>query len=253
MARQRMVRPEFFDSDSLAECSYAARLAFIGLWCFSDDHGHAKASVRKLRKKVFPNEDMTDDEFEGYLSELESVGCIKHYEVEGEGYIEVVNFDVYQTVRHPSKTTIPEPPKGLSDTKVTHHFLPFVEAVGESYAIPTVALREQCGNGSPHTGLTLKNERTKEESILTTSKILSPPRSAESPEAAVENLEGADAEIEEWQERMEKDDEPEEQKLPHCPLCDSVMSFFTVYDEDRTRCHECPTCGPVPFTKAVWR
>ena len=40
MSRQRMVKPEFFDSESLAKCSMAARLAFIGLWVEADDFGH---------------------------------------------------------------------------------------------------------------------------------------------------------------------------------------------------------------------
>ena len=49
MPRQRMVKPDFFDSGSLAECSRSARLAFIGLWVMGDDNGNVKFSVRKLK------------------------------------------------------------------------------------------------------------------------------------------------------------------------------------------------------------
>lgn len=251
MPRQRMVKPEFFESDSLAECSYAARLAFIGLWCQADDKGHAKASVRKLRKLIFPLEDMTDAEFEGCLAELERVGCIKHYEVDGDGYIEVVNFGVYQKVQHPSKTTIPDPPEGLAKTKVTHYFQPHDAGLCEGYGSPTVAVRERSCNGSPSIGLTLNKERSKEETILTTSKIVSPPQDSEAAEPTVENFAAEDAAIAEELEQMARDPEP--QSFPYCPLCGSMMDFSTKRDMAGIRCHECPSCGPIPYTKAMWR
>ena len=82
MPRQRMVKPDFFDSGSLAECSRSARLAFIGLWVMGDDNGNVKFSVRKLKKQIFPFDDMPDADFVSLLAELERVGCIKAYEVD---------------------------------------------------------------------------------------------------------------------------------------------------------------------------
>ena len=89
MPRQRMVKPDFFDSGSLAECSRSARLAFIGLWVMGDDNGNVKFSVRKLKKQIFPFDDMPDADFVSLLAELERVGCIKAYEVDGEEYVTV--------------------------------------------------------------------------------------------------------------------------------------------------------------------
>lgn len=103
MPRQRMVKPDFFDSGSLAECSRSARLAFIGLWVMGDDNGNVKFSVRKLKKQIFPFDDMPDADFVSLLAELERVGCIKAYEVDGEEYVSTVNFKVYQTVKNPSR------------------------------------------------------------------------------------------------------------------------------------------------------
>lgn len=112
MARQRMIKPEFFSSETVTECSFAARLCFIGLWCCADDSGHLRFAPKGLRKNIFGLDDVSLDEFFGYLIELEKVGCIAFY-TDGEGvFIDVVNFNVYQTVKNPSKTNIPAPKQG---------------------------------------------------------------------------------------------------------------------------------------------
>lgn len=108
MARQRMIRPEFFYSDSLAECSVPARLAFIGLMVHADDNGNLKLSIGRLRSNIYDDE-YTDDEFLAMLAELEDVDCIRLYKVGEKAYMTIVNFDVYQTINRPSKTTIPKP------------------------------------------------------------------------------------------------------------------------------------------------
>ena len=122
MSRQRMVKPEFFDSESLAGCSMAARLAFIGLWVEADDYGRLKAKPVRLKARIFPYDRMTPAKFTSILAELESVGCIKGYEVDGEQYIEVPNFNVYQTVNRPSKSNIPEPPERVQKVRKTSLF-----------------------------------------------------------------------------------------------------------------------------------
>lgn len=109
MARMRMVRTEFFSSETVTECTFAARLCFIGLWCFADDSGHVKFTPKGLRKNIFGLDDVSLDEFFGFLIELEDVGCIEFYTDETDVFINVVNFNVYQTVKNPAKTNIPEP------------------------------------------------------------------------------------------------------------------------------------------------
>ena len=119
MPRQRMVKPEFFDSESLGACSMAARLLFIGLWVMGDDYGNVKMQPSRLKMNIFPYDAITDSEFLGLLRELEQTGCIKGYEVDGERYVNVPNFSVYQTVNRPSKSSVPEPPKSTAKAKRT--------------------------------------------------------------------------------------------------------------------------------------
>lgn len=122
MSRQRMVKPEFFDSESLAKCSMAARLAFIGLWVEADDFGHLKAQFGRLKARIFPFEKMSETKFISLLGELEEVGCIRGYEVEGERYIDIPHFSDYQYVKKPSKSMIPEYELGTSTPLVPHQY-----------------------------------------------------------------------------------------------------------------------------------
>ena len=135
MARQRMVKPEFFDSESLAECCWGARLAFIGLMVYADDQGNLKLSLGRLRSHIFDDE-CTDDEFAVMLAQLEDVDCIRIYTDGRKAYVNIRNFGTYQTINHPSKTNIPKP-RGEAPT---HVFKPLLgkETTGATTGVTTV-------------------------------------------------------------------------------------------------------------------
>lgn len=122
MPRQRMVKPDFFDSGSLAACTIPARLVFIGLWVVADDKGNMKFEERKLMRQLFPYDDIDPRALIVWLAELEEVGCIKVYEPHGDVCISIPNFSVYQTVKNPSKTTVPAPPESLREGPRTEWF-----------------------------------------------------------------------------------------------------------------------------------
>ena len=79
MARIRSIKPEYFVSDQVVECSRDARLAFIGIWVFSDDQGVHPASPRKLKLEVFPGDDVTTDEVAEWVAELTTGGLLEEY------------------------------------------------------------------------------------------------------------------------------------------------------------------------------
>ena len=70
MARIRTVKPEFWTSEQVVECSPIARLMFIGMWNFCDDHGNHPASYKTLKMEVFPGDDISTSEIEIYVNEL---------------------------------------------------------------------------------------------------------------------------------------------------------------------------------------
>lgn len=102
-----MIRTEFFGSESLAECSYQARLCFIGLWCYANDEGLMAFKPRSIKSFVFPLDDVSMEEFCRLLAELEEEGCVELYVNRGSVYLRVPNFGTYQTISHPQKSNIP--------------------------------------------------------------------------------------------------------------------------------------------------
>ena len=61
MARNRMIKPEFWASETLMRVSRDARLVFIATWNFCDDYGFCLNSNRSLLGDVFPlDEDVTE-------------------------------------------------------------------------------------------------------------------------------------------------------------------------------------------------
>lgn len=151
-----MIKPEFFDSESLAYCSIEARLAFIGLWVTSDDYGNQKAQFSRLKHRIFPYDNMSVAAFADLLCELEDVGCIKGYEIDGDRYITVPNFNAYQTVRKPSKTNVPEPPESVLRTRTT-------SVIREWFTSGAMVSQEyRTSDGVRHQCVTSDTERKKE-------------------------------------------------------------------------------------------
>lgn len=105
--RARNIKPGFFKNDTLAELDFAGRLLFIGLWGIADREGRLEDRPKKIKAEIFPYDDVNVDSF---LGELAKRSFIIRYEVGGNRYIQIVNFDKHQNP-HPRETpsTIPAP------------------------------------------------------------------------------------------------------------------------------------------------
>ncbi len=80
MARIRTVKPEFWTSEQIVECSTIARLMFIGMWNFCDDAGNHPASFKTLKMEVFPGDDITVSQIEDCVRELIRNDLIVEYD-----------------------------------------------------------------------------------------------------------------------------------------------------------------------------
>ena len=96
MARSRNIKPGFFLNDQLAEIEPLGRLLFAGLWCIADREGRLEDRPRRIKAEVLPYDNCDVDEL---LNQLAGRGFIVRYEVDGEGYIQVVNFIKHQNPR----------------------------------------------------------------------------------------------------------------------------------------------------------
>lgn len=115
MARIRSIKPEFWTSEQIADCSPIARLLFIGIWSFSDDAGVHPANIKRLKMEIFPGDDITTDHVGELIDELLSAGLLAVYESAGIQYWRVTGWHHQKidqpTYKHPDESgSVPNSP-----------------------------------------------------------------------------------------------------------------------------------------------
>ncbi len=108
MPRIRSIKPEFWTSGQVLECSRNARLLFIGLWNFCDDKGRHPLRPKQIKAEVFPADELTPDDILGMLTELSENGLISTYAVDSQEYLQVVGWH-HQRIDKPQPAKHPEP------------------------------------------------------------------------------------------------------------------------------------------------
>lgn len=115
MARIRTVKPEFWTSEQIMECSPNARLLFIGMWNFADDAGRLTCSPRTLKAQIYPSDDLTSDDVLGMLLELAHHGLLGFYEIDNKALIQITGWK-HQRIDKPQPAKFPPPSGALSKT-----------------------------------------------------------------------------------------------------------------------------------------
>lgn len=93
MARSRNIKPGFAKNEVLAELSPHTRLLFIGLWWLADRDGRLEDRPKRIKAEVFPYEDLDVDAMLGDLAES---GFVVRYTLNGNDFIQVVNWSKHQ-------------------------------------------------------------------------------------------------------------------------------------------------------------
>jgi len=96
-----MIKPEFWSSEQVVECSTTARLLFIGMWSFSDDAGIHPASIMRLKMEVFPADNFSREQLQGMMDQLISQGLVLEYEAEGAKYWQITGWK-HQRIEKPT-------------------------------------------------------------------------------------------------------------------------------------------------------
>lgn len=164
MARIRTIKPEFWTSESVVECSCTARLLLIGMLNFADDYGNLVNSPKRLKMQIFPA-DIIDTT--PLLDELIKHGLIIPYLVDGEKYLNIKGFRKHQVINKPSKSKIPLPSFDTDNTAV----------VDEECLSATVVVDEEClTEGKGREGInTNNNTRASFEKIETQGEYIAKP------------------------------------------------------------------------------
>lgn len=112
MGRIRTIKPEFFQSRSLAQCDIPARLTFAGLWTEADDHGRGRADPRLIKGAIWPLDDeITHQHVSAHIRMLNETGHIRLYEVDGEPYYEIISWDDHQAAAYRRGNAVYPPPE----------------------------------------------------------------------------------------------------------------------------------------------
>lgn len=101
MARMRTIKPEFWTDDKVVELSLLGRLLFIGLWNFADDDGFIENSPKRIKRLIFPDQDINVSEG---LEELIRAGFLCVCDSDQGELLKICQFSEHQRPQHPVKT-----------------------------------------------------------------------------------------------------------------------------------------------------
>ena len=102
MARNRMIKPQFWDDSKIAKISRDARLLYIGMWNFCDDLGVIRADMVWLKSKIFPFDQMQIQQFEKICQEILRNGFISLFSYRDEEFYYLPKFSLPQKINKPN-------------------------------------------------------------------------------------------------------------------------------------------------------
>lgn len=109
MARNRMIKPEFWSDEKLNRVSLGSRLLFIALWNFADDYGFIFNSTRQIIGNVFPlDENISESKIKEWLNELISEKLLIPLQYLDKPLLFVKSWGKHQTVANKSKRSYVE-------------------------------------------------------------------------------------------------------------------------------------------------
>lgn len=109
--RIRTLKPDMQKDRALAKCSRDARHLFTGLVTQADDEGRQDVDPRLIHAAWYPFDDeVTSPMILEWRDELEAVGLLDVYEVDGIVYGELPGFTDNQYIRKPTPSKIPPKP-----------------------------------------------------------------------------------------------------------------------------------------------
>jgi hypothetical protein len=109
----RTIKPEAATSESLAEVPRATRWTFGLFWTHCDDEGRAVWNMRLIKAAIYPlDDDVTPDSLAAEFGDLERVGAVCRYVVDGKEYVHVPAFHEHQHPNRKVDSKLPPCPGG---------------------------------------------------------------------------------------------------------------------------------------------
>ena len=119
MARKRMIDPDSWTDEKVAELDLGPHLLWLGLISLADDEGRLEWSSRQLRIRLFPvKKGVTLAHIQAWMKEIVGVGLVSTYTVSGTEYAHHPSWKRHQYVNRATPSRIPNPPE--PKPKTTH-------------------------------------------------------------------------------------------------------------------------------------
>ncbi len=110
MARDRTLPTDFWTWEAVIDCSAMARLLFLGLWNFADDHGVQPLRPRTIRMQVFPGDAIDEEAVRALIEELVARRLVRIFAVGGQEYLSVIHWEQVQRVGRRARHRYPPDP-----------------------------------------------------------------------------------------------------------------------------------------------
>lgn len=110
--RSRLLRPEFFEDETLADLGDETMLVLAGLWIVVDRDGRIQDSARLIQSQVRPFNPGCD--IESILQSLSEAGYIYRYSVADRKLIQICGWLKQQTIHHRERKSELPAPQGLA-------------------------------------------------------------------------------------------------------------------------------------------
>lgn len=105
MARNRMIKPEFWEDEKIGTLSLPARLLFLASLNFADDEGLIRWNSSYLNACAFVYDNFSENKIKKTMSELEKAKLLHVFETKNHFFIaKIRNFKKHQKIDHPQPT-----------------------------------------------------------------------------------------------------------------------------------------------------
>ena len=120
MSRNRTIPADFWTWEAVIDCKPMTRLLFIGLWNFADDFGVQPLRPRTIRMQVFPGDALDEQQMRAMIEELAARKLVRIYAIEGQEYLEIIDWQHIQRVGKRAKRRYPSPGERPASTTADH-------------------------------------------------------------------------------------------------------------------------------------
>jgi hypothetical protein len=136
-----MIHEDFWTDAKITECSFPARLLYIGTWQYADDEGIFVVDLKNIKMQLFPDQKFP---IESCWQELVDHNFFRFGKVDGLIVAQIRHFKRFQRINRPTPSKI-LPLITWNEDSLSHH-----GALSEDSRLIETNIKEEKVNGVTH-------------------------------------------------------------------------------------------------------